>query len=78
MKKISWKRLLAGAAVLVLMPLLTGCLEVEQHPPWKSGRYDGKRDQLAPQALYHGDRLAWNAIVSNRNQGQNEYNRTRD
>jgi hypothetical protein len=39
------------------------------------GYYDGKPDNLAPQRNYHGDRLAWNAAIDNRNRRQNEYNR---
>jgi hypothetical protein len=27
------------------------------------------------QRNYHGDRLAWNAAIDNRNRRQNEYNR---
>jgi hypothetical protein len=55
---------------------LTGCLEVEQHPPWRQGEYDGKRDNLPQQAFFHGDRLAWMAAVINRNGLQDEYGRT--
>lgn len=58
--------------------LAAGCLEVDQHPAWRHGEYAGKRDMLAPQALFHGDRLAWTAAVSDRAQYQNEYNRTGD
>jgi hypothetical protein len=56
--------------------LLAGCLEVEQHPPWRNGRFAGKRDDLHPHALFDNDRLAWYAAINNRNQRQNEYNRT--
>ena len=62
-------------AVLALS--LSACLEVEQHPPWKQGYYDGKRDNMPSQRLFHGDRLAWNAAIDNRNRHQNEYNRMR-
>ena len=58
---------------LLALPL-TGCLEVEQHPPWTHGYYDGKPDNMASQRNYHGDRLAWNAAIDNRNRRQNEYN----
>jgi hypothetical protein len=62
-----------------LLPLaLAGCLEVEQHPSWIKGEYDGKPDNLPQQRYFHGDRLAWNAAINDRNQRQNEYNRTRD
>ena len=60
-------------AVLALS--LSACLEVEQHPPWKQGYYDGKRDNMPSQRLFHGDRLAWNAAIDNRNRHQDEYNR---
>jgi hypothetical protein len=70
MKKM---RLLA----LSLLPLLlSGCLEVNQRPPWIKGQYAGKPDNLAYQRLFHGDRLAWFAHVSDRNSHQNEYNRS--
>ena len=54
---------------------LTACLEVQQHPAWVHGAYDGKPDDMAPRRHYHGDRLAWNAAIDNRNRRQNEYNR---
>ncbi len=60
----------------VLAALLSGCLEVEQHPGWTRGAYDGKRDDLPSATHYHGDRMAWWAAISDRNQRQNEYNRT--
>ena len=62
-------------AMAVLALSLSACLEVEQHPPWKQGYYDGKRDNLPYQRLFHGDPLAWNAAIDNRNRHQNEYNR---
>jgi hypothetical protein len=58
--------------------LLAGCLEVEQHPGWRQGQYDGKPDALPQQRNFHGDRLAWIATVMNRNWLQDEYARTRD
>jgi len=66
-------------ARLIIMTLLAlslaACLEVEQHPPWKQGYYDGKRDNMPFQRNFHGDRMAWNAAIDNRNRHQNEYNR---
>ena len=56
--------------------LLSACLDVEQHPPWRAGQYDGKPDSLPQQAYYDNDRLAWNAAIANRNHLQNEYERT--
>jgi hypothetical protein len=60
----------------VVLPLaLSGCLEVSQHPHWKDGQIAGKHDDRQFQRLFHGDKLAWFAAISNRNQYQNEYNR---
>jgi len=56
--------------------LLAGCLEVEQHPLWRNGKYDGKKDNLPQQVLYHGDRMAWISTIHNRNWLQDEYPRT--
>lgn len=69
---MSGRALLAGAAAL----LLAGCLEVEQHPPWVAGEYDGKRDDRPGQVHFHGDRQAWLATVIDRNWRQDEYQRT--
>lgn len=64
-------------AALALAPLLLGgCLEVEQHPVWRDGHYDNKRDNMHHQVHFHNDRLAWNAALTDRNHLQNEYNRT--
>jgi hypothetical protein len=65
--------LIAGACAL-----LAGCLEVEQHPPWRHGEYNGKQDELPEQRLFHGDRMAWLATIQNRNWLQDEYGRTAD
>jgi hypothetical protein len=65
--------MLAVAAPL----LLGGCLEVDQYPRWTDGHYDNKVDQLPQQPLFHGDRLAWNAAITNRNHLQNEYIRAK-
>jgi hypothetical protein len=63
--------------LLLIVPLLlAGCLEVEQHPAWRNGQYAGKRDQQPYQVHFHNDRLAWWAHIANRNQGQNEFNRS--
>ncbi len=66
-----WRLLLCAAPLL-----LAGCLEVEQHPPWRDGAYDGKSDRPHHHTHFHGDRLAWHAALSNRNHLQNEYRRT--
>lgn len=64
----------------LLLPLLAtalaGCLEVGQHPAWHDGQYDGKTDALPHQAWFHGDRMAWNAAITDRTLLQNEYRRT--
>ena len=62
-----------GAAVLAMG--LSGCLEVNQHPGWIDGQYAGKRDNRVAAVMFHNDRLAWNAAISDRAQRQNEYNR---
>ena len=65
-------------ALMTLMALsLTACLDVQQHPAWVHGTYAGKPDDIPSQRHYHGDRLAWNAAIDNRNRRQNEYNRMR-
>lgn len=71
------KTLLRLLALLSLPLLLSACLEVEQHPGWKQGYYNGKPDNLPWQALFHGDRMAWYAAINDRNRRQNEYNRMR-
>lgn len=63
-------------ALAVTAFLLTGCLEVEQHPVWRNGEYNGKKDNLHQTAYFHNDKLAWNAAIANRNHKQNEYRRT--
>jgi hypothetical protein len=65
-------------AILLASALTAGCLEVDQHPGWLHGEYAGKRDNLAPQVNFHGDRLAWTAAETNRAQFQNEYNRAKE
>jgi hypothetical protein len=62
-------------AALLLPLVLSGCLEVRQHPPWIKGQYAGKYDQLPFQGNFHNDILAWFAAISDRNGKQNEYNR---
>ena len=68
-------RLLKACALAAPLLLLTGCLEVDQHPPWIKGEYAGKPDDRHFQRRFHNDRLAWWATVENRNGKQNEYNR---
>jgi hypothetical protein len=61
----------------MLALLLCGCLEVDQHPPWVHGEYQGKQDNLPQQTHFHNDRLAWMAAIANRNHLQNEYGRAK-
>ncbi len=73
------KKTITSLKWIALLPaplLLAGCLEVDQYPVWRAGAYNGKPDNLAQQAHFHGDKLAWNAAISNRNHLQNEYRRT--
>ena len=64
--------------VAALLPmLLCACLEVDQNPPYTDGAYAGKRDNLPAQYKFHGDKLAWNAAIADRNLRQNEYNRAK-
>jgi hypothetical protein len=72
---MSTARLFLVAAACLL---LAGCLEVRQHPPWRHGEYAGKPDNLPQQRLFHGDRMAWNAAITNRNWLQDEYLRTQN
>ncbi|WP_020655745.1 hypothetical protein [Massilia niastensis] len=69
------RRLKCCIAALPLM-LLAGCLEVDQHPEWVRGEYAGKEDHRPYQTRFHNDRLAWWATIANRNNRQNEYNRS--
>jgi hypothetical protein len=61
--------------MLSLPLLLCGCLEVQQHPPWRDGHYAGKADDRQFQRLFHNDKLAWFAAIQDRMLNQNEYNR---
>jgi hypothetical protein len=63
----------AIAAALAVM--LSGCLEVRQHPAWIDGKYAGKPDNRSAQTSFHNDKLAWTAHMLDRTQTQNEFNR---
>jgi hypothetical protein len=69
------KRFVQCCAALLLGSTLAGCLEVDQHPPWRHGEYAGKEDNRQSQVMFHNDKLAWSATIQNRNNLQNEYNR---
>lgn len=72
------KRLALLTLAALACAVLAGCLEVEQHPVWKDGQYDGKPDNLPQQVFYHGDRMDWMATIMNRNWHQDEYPRSGD
>ncbi len=62
--------------LMLSLPLvLSGCLEVQQHPAWRNGQYAGKGDDRQFQRLFHNDKLAWFAAIQDRMLNQNEYNR---
>jgi hypothetical protein len=63
----------APAALMALM--LSGCLEVEQHPAYADGGYAGKQDTRSAQLKFHNDKLAQSAALNDRAQNQNEYKR---
>lgn len=65
--------------LMIVLPVLalTGCLEVEQHPKWVDGYYNGKRDNQHAEVRFRNDRLAWSAAIANRNRLQSEYGRAR-
>ena len=63
--------------IVLPLLLLAGCLEVEQHPKWVDGQYNGKRDNLPAEVRFHNDKQAWSAAIASRNRLQNEYGRAR-
>ena len=66
-----------GAAFIVLA--ITACGERPQVINYKQGTYQGKPDTPAYSgAPYNGNRQQWENAIDQRNQGQNEYARTRD
>ena len=66
----------AAGCALAAAVLLAGCLEVEQHPPYANGAYDGKPDDLPEKVFFRGDAQAWlRQISGQRLPQQNEYNR---
>lgn len=56
---------------------LSGCGEKQAVTVYKQGQYQGKPDkQPWDNAMFKGDRAAWEKAVKARNNGQNEYTRT--
>ena len=76
MLTVPFNSALKAALGAALAMLLSGCLEVEQHPGWVDGQYAGKPDNRSSQVSFHHDKMAWNAAISNRALHQNEYNRS--
>ena len=66
-----------GAAAVALA--VSACGERPQVINYKQGTYQGKPDTPAySNAPFNGNRQQWESAVSQRNQAQNEYMRTRD
>ena len=66
----------AACGALAAAALLGGCLEVEQHPPYAGGFYDGKPDDLPEKVFFNGDTQAWaRHLFGQRLPQQHEYNR---
>ena len=70
------KRLLMAAAGAVLAWGLAGCGEKPPVTVYKQGQYQGKPDtQPWDSSFFKGDKVAWEAAIKKRNEGQNEYSR---
>jgi uncharacterized lipoprotein YehR (DUF1307 family) len=66
--------IIAAAAALVWS--VAGCGDKTGVTVYKQGHYQGKPDALPwdnPQ--FKGDKVAWEAAIKKRNEGQNEYSR---
>lgn len=63
------------AAAVAVASMLSGCLEVDQHPAYANGQYAGKHDNRAADTSFKGDSAALNAALAARTKTQNEYNR---
>ena len=67
------RRVLIAAAGVALA--LAGCGE-SQVTVYKQGQYQGKPDtQPWESSYFKGDKVAWEAAIKRRNEGQNEYSR---
>ena len=62
-------------AASALALLLSGCLEVDQHPAYADGQYAGKKDNRVADSTFKGDNAAWKKAIVARTSTQNEYNR---
>lgn len=71
------RRVLIAALAAGCMVTLAGCGEKQAVTVYKQGQYQGKPDkQPWDNAMFKGDRAAWEKAVKARNNGQNEYTRT--
>lgn len=68
-------RSLARAGAALLLALLAGCLEVDQHPSYANGQYAGKKDELPYDRAFAHNEAAWRAAQEARTALQNEYRR---
>lgn len=65
--------------ILLLPALLAGCGEYKQAVDYQDGGYQGKKDERPwDSARFMHDPSTWRQVLHERNQGQNEYDRTRD
>jgi hypothetical protein len=63
-------------AVAVALAAAAGCGERATVTVYKQGQYQGKPDkQPWDNDQFKGDKLAWEAAIKSRNEGQNEYSR---
>ncbi|MNC91158.1 hypothetical protein D3C83_73610 [compost metagenome] len=70
------KRLAIIMAAVGLALAAAGCGESTQVTVYKQGQYQGKPDkQPWDNDMFKGDRVAWEAAIKKRNEGQNEYSR---
>ena len=70
------RRLLTAGTAAALIALAGGCGESTQVTVYKQGKYQGKPDSRPwDNAMFKGDKVAWEAAIKKRNAGQNEYSR---
>lgn len=70
------KRLLIAGLAAGCLVMLSGCGEQSQVTVYKQGQYQGKPDSKPwDNAMFKGDRGAWDKAINARNSGQNEYDR---
>ena len=70
------RRLMLAAGCATLAWGIAGCGEQTGVTVYKQGQYQGKPDQQPwDNALFNGDKLAWEQAIKRRNDIQNEYTR---